>query len=430
MLKIIFYDLFLSDDGLKNFLKLVFKFALFFFFTLGIYGFKYYVSKNLVFENYNIFFFMVCYISSFFINYNPQRILRDTAIHKNFFYKFVFMVFNFLLSCSSIFYISALVVFETNIFNCITNYCLLLFSIMASLCFEKKLIIKISFLIINCFVISSNNNFIKSGAIIMYAILYFCFYKKCFDEYEKSMFKDDLIERTYNKNITTTFLTMEWIFIVREKKSLLFTSFFCSCGILFLFGYLSRSNPEVLCDLKNVRLLLLLSFVTGSFCTICGPYLMNWFYFYADDFLCKNWSIKNIVKGKIDFLKIITLCLFIIFIPFIILFKLNFLLMFYFFVMNISISILISVLIGITEISKIDTTKSPRLPVEKGSIISTYIPWICELIPVFIFKILYGTVPVFGIVIFSIIVFGIIHLINEKIIERFVLLISKKIGGF
>lgn len=428
MFKIFFYDLFQSVNAIKILLKCINKIFLGIIFSLIIYCFNHYIINNITVENLNALFFIVSYIATLFINYNPQRILLDPAIYKNNFYRFIFMIFNFLLSWPSILYISSLIILKTNIYTCILNYNYLLFSVLLTICFDKYLIFKLLILFLNTLIIFLCNPIITITTLFIFIIYYFIFKKKCFDEYEISKIRSNLIEASYDKHIKTTAIIVEWLFIIRQKKGLLFSSLFCSCGILCLFEYLSHTNPDVLCDLKNIRLLLLSSFVTGSFGTVFGPYMMNWFYFYSNDFLCKNWSINNIIKGKLDFLKLITLTMFIICIPFIILFKLNFFLLLYFFIMNSSISILTALIFGITETSKIDNTKSPRLRVEKGSVISTYIPWLCELIPVFIFKILYEILPIFGIVVFSIIVYGAIHLISEKIIDRLVFMINKKIN--
>ena len=157
--------------------------------------------------------------------------------------------------------------------------------------------------------------------------------------------------------------------------------------------------------------------------------MMNWFYFYSNDFLSKNWSIKSIIKGKINLMLIISFLLFLISIPFSYFFHIDFNVMLYFFIMNISQVVFVSLLIGISEISKIDSSKSPRLKVEKGSAFSAYIPWLCEIIPVIIFKIINKIASPFWAVIFSLLSFAVLYFVREKIIDKYVNLISLKIGS-
>jgi hypothetical protein len=192
---------------------------------------------------------------------------------------------------------------------------------------------------------------------------------------------------------------------------------------------LKNYNPDVLNNLNDFRLLLFFSVVSGSFSIILGPYMMNWFYFYSNDFLSKNWSIKYIIKGKINLMLVISFILFLISIPFSFFLDIDFNVMLYFFIMNISLVIFVSLLIGISEISKIDSSKSPRLKVEKGSAFSSYIPWICEVIPVLILQLIYKISSSFWAVIFAILSFAVLYFVREKIIDKYVNLISLKIGS-
>lgn len=427
MLKIFLKDLFQSIDELKIFLRIIFYLFLFFIFSFVVFCCKNFFSKNISIEDYRIFFFIISYIGSLLIDYRQQRILTDVAIHKGVIYKFIFMVFNSVFSWPVILYLSSIIVFKGKIYICFLNFLFLLFSIMLTLCFNRKIIVKMLILCINSIVIIFNSPIIVLPTLIVFCMCYFIFFDKCFDEYEVSNIKSNVIESQYSYSKLRTSILMEWLFIIREKKGLLFTSLFCSFGILCFFEYLRRYNPCVFFDLSNFRLLLLSSFISGSFITIFGPYMMNWFYYYSDDLLSKNWLIRDIIEGKIRFLEIVTVILFLVCVPFIIIFHLNIFMMVYFFIMNSSVSVLIALIFGITEISKIDTTKSPRLRVEKGSVLNTYIPWICEFFSVLIFIFLYGKLPLFGIVIFSIVISGIIHLLNERIIEKFVLVINQKI---
>ena len=221
----------------------------------------------------------------------------------------------------------------------------------------------------------------------------------------------------------------EWLFIIRNKKGLLILSFLISIFTLTFFCFLKNYNPLILNNLSDFRLLLFFSIVSGSFTIILGPYMMNWFYFYSNDFLSKNWSIKYIIKGKINLMLIISFILFLISIPFTFFLDIDFNVMLYFFIMNISLVIFVSLLIGISEISKIDSSKSPRLKVEKGSAISAYIPWICEVIPVLIFQLMYKISSSFWAVIFAILSFAVLYFVREKIIDKYVSLISLKIGS-
>ena len=339
------------------------------------------------------------------------------------------MFFNFFFSLPSIFFLSAQSIFFTNFSTFFINYFILLFATLCTLCFDKHFFVKILILLLNAFLILLNHIFLTSLVLIFYITFYLIFNKQCFDEYKQSQIKNNLIEKTYNHNAKTTSIITELLFLLRAKKSLFFTSIFCSLGTLGIFKYLNVTNPAILNNLSNIRLLLLFCLMTSSFIAIFGPYMMNWFYFYADDYLSKNWTIKTIIESKIDLLKILTLLLYILILPFIIFFKLNLVLNTYFFIMNISITISVALIISITEISKIDTTQSPRLSVEKGSLNSSFLPWICELIPIIIIKIFYPIISLYYILIASIIIFGIFHILNERIIQKFIFLVNKKLSN-
>lgn len=430
MLKVFFHDLFQTTSPLKILSRLFFNLLLFLFFAAAIYAYKYFILQEPTAISFDIVLFLISYVISFFSNYNPQRILYDAAVRKSRFYRFCFLVLNYLISWASILYFSSIFIASENLHLFFLRYFLIFSSLIVKFCFERHFLVKLAILILtSCVVVLSTNLIILYIVSFLFLVLYFIFQNKCFDEYRSSLITTDIIDKTYQKNINTTSMITEWLFIIRNKKGLLILSFMLSFAMLGFFCFLQNNNPDILSNLDDFRLLLLISCVSGSFSIILGPYMMNWFYFYSNDFLSKKWSIKSIIKGKINLMLVISFLLFLISIPFSCFLHIDFNVMLYFFIMNISLVIFVSLLIGIYEISKIDSSKSPRLKVEKGSAISTYIPWLCEAIPVIIFKIINKIASPFWAVIFAIMSFAVLYFVREKIIDKYVSLISLKIGS-
>ena len=430
MIKVFLHDLFQTTSPLRIFYKLFFNFLLFLSFAAGIYAYKVYILTEPTAINFDVILFLISYGISIFSNYSPQRILFDAAVRKNGVYRFTFLVLNYFISWSSVLYFSSIFIAPENLHLFFLRYFLILFSLMVKFCFERNFLVKLSVIILtSCLVVLSVNVIILYIVLVLFLFLYFVFQNKCFDEYRASVITTDIIDKTYQKNINTTSMITEWLFIIRNKKGLLILSFLISIFTLTFFCFLKNYNPLILNNLSDFRLLLFFSIVSGSFTIILGPYMMNWFYFYSNDFLSKNWNIKYIIKGKINLMLIISFILFLISIPFTFFLDIDFNVMLYFFIMNISLVIFVSLLIGISEISKIDSSKSPRLKVEKGSAFSSYIPWICEVIPVLIFQLMYKISSSFWAVIFAILSFAVLYFVREKIIDKYVNLISLKIGS-
>ncbi len=430
MIKVFLHDLFQTTSPLRIFYKIFFNLLLFLSFSAAIYAYKYFILTEPTAINLDIIIFLISYGISVFLNYNPQRILFDAAVRKNGIYRFCFLVLNYFISWSSILYFSSVFIAPENFHLFFLRYLLMLSSLMVKFCFERNFLVKLAVIILtSSIVVLSANVIVLYIVLALFLCLYFIFQNKCFDEYRASVITTDIIDKTYQKNINTTSMITEWLFIIRNKKRLLVLSFLLSIFALTFFCFLKNYNPDVLNNFNDFRLLLFFSVVSGSFSIILGPYMMNWFYFYSNDFLSKNWSIKYIIKGKINLMLVISFILFLISIPFSFFLDIDFNVMLYFFIMNISLVIFVSLLIGISEISKIDSSKSPRLKVEKGSAFSSYIPWICEVIPVLILQLIYKISSSFWAVIFAILSFAVLYFVREKIIDKYVNLISLKIGS-
>ncbi len=428
MLKLFVYELFQVKSKLNLFITIFIHFISIFVISFFVFVFKNYIFTDVALFIYKLFFFLVSYVSSCLVEYNFQKINLDVCIYKSKVYKVLFLICSILISLPSRIFISGLIS-RVNVCSLdFFEYAILICSIILKKSYPKNYILNIVLLVIGLVISYFSNIYIDLGLLFVYLIFCLILFNKCYDEYNSLLVNSNLIENSYQKNTRFMVMLTDWIFIRRTKKRLLFVTLLCSFCIMGLFIYLNQKSPEIMANITNIRLLLLYGYVTGAFSIIIGPYLMNWFYYYSNDYLSKNYTIELIIKGKLDLMNIFTTILFICTGPFCFYFNINIRIMIYFFVMNLSVSSLISLLIGIAEISRIDNTKSPRLNVEKGSPFAAYLPWVCELIPVLVFKFFVRYLSISYMLIFSIIIFIFVKIINERIIQKYSALIFSKVS--
>ena len=158
MLKVFFYDLFQTTSPLKILSRLFFNLLLFLFFSAAIYAYKYFILPEPTAISFDIVLFLISYGISFFSNYNPQRILYDAAVRKNKFYRFCFLVSNYLISWTSILYFSSIFIASENLHLFFLRYLLIFTSLIVKFCFERNFLVKLTVLILtSCAVIFSTN---------------------------------------------------------------------------------------------------------------------------------------------------------------------------------------------------------------------------------------------------------------------------------
>ncbi len=258
-------------------------------------------------------------------------------------------------------------------------------------------------------------------------MLFFFLKKQCFYQSSQSEIKSDIIGNYYEKNERLTPMLIEWLFLFREKKHYIMVAILVSFASLGFFVFLKNVNEELFYAHNDFKVLLFASLNTGAFTSIIGPYMVNWFYFYADDLISKNFPVKKVLQAKIDFLRFATLCLFVASIPFIFLIKIDFFMMIYFFFMNSSVSVFLALLIGIMEVSRVDGSASPRFKTEKGSVVASYIPWVCEVVAIVLYILMCKFLSDFWIMSISVCIFVFVTLLNKKVMERLEILMYRKI---
>ena len=127
-----------------------------------------------------------------------------------------------------------------------------------------------------------------------------------------------------------------------------------------------------------------------------------------------------------NLLKVITVITFLISLPFILVLKMNICVMIYFLFMNYSISVCIALILGIEQISRVDNSVSPRYSVEKGTSISSFIPWMCQVLSIVIYMMLSKLLSSLWIMIVGCCVLAFVSLENSKLLDRLSYLIIKK----
>lgn len=402
MIKLFFYELFEVSDSTKIFVCLFKKMIVLASLIVMMIFFNVILRWSWLKNNIYFFLFLPLILTCYLKTVDLSIINKSCQVFHGKIYKFALCAVSFFISDISVVCISFLFfLYNTNQYSKLYLVILYIFFFLSNNIFSilskcrlasthKKLSIFLRLFLFMCslFLIVLKNVYLFIGSIFIESFVLALGFNNIFQEKISEKKNRNFIEKSFSRKTIVTLMFMEVIFLVRVKAKYFALAVFSFVFSILFFPFLKIVNPDMFLLQDDFKIFLFYSFLTGVFASVLGPYLINWFYFYMPDLLSKNFTVENILDGKILFLKSTVFMCFILSVPFVHIFSIDFTKFLFFALMNFSLVPFISLFFSSIGLSKVDVNKNPRVNNDGGNIFSSYLPWICQFISIGIYMLL------------------------------------------